>query len=1344
MYESFEEQSDEELNLASPDGWLRLAIETDVYQRDAASIAVCGVSDELAVVMAACFTALKLIVLPGREELRYEDVGLLVPPGSNGDRCRAEIMRLIPEVVERSGGRELAESILPLVCRVRSLVSLAAPDLVRVIEELPDDSAWILIFPELYRDPELDLLPTGATESFSEISARQLNALIAKLAPVALRKRLLLVFAVDRTRVLVDAIQEPESIGIISFSTSEQAAVILTHAEVAKFHEKFREGGWSAVQSDPEFDPSSELFLARALVEDFQNGADGFLVWQVLEPFISRAANFTSSTRLGFANAALSSGHEDTAVILLAGAVAAGIVALEELFGAAKLAYDLSQPRLLQQIATSMQRAFPDSLQTKYTVLWMLFERREFGGALKLFEQLGDPVGVAQCQAYLGEPMDPEPYLAEMEKEGRLEEGLINCAEEALHRGDYLQSLELATRVPAEHQIFPHAIRMRAKALRRGLTAKREGEDATTEPIEPASAWLPPQPVEKLQTSEEFAHVVAHLVEIMRVAARNPITPELRVPVERLLENQLEEPLVIGHLSSILLGLATEQEEMDEKVIEKNIARLRALDRSKGLQPEDQPREFQEEFFALLQASPGNQIRLGEGILGEKFKAAVGPNLIDFLANFTLGTIEQEKDLEASTWLMHLVCLCCKADGDSVTDLVLIHSVIDRFVTFGAAQDARNLAETALRELPPLQPEHLEWRISQSWSAMAEACLRSGNPTAALRYLCFSYLASDDISPSVELQRRRLRIAARIFRDLRAYPLSVGFIGLERHLLEKAGALDAERVSLEVLEMQLRLKLGASKSDLVAMFKRSQELAAHETASERFPLLTVQASIIFQLGPEKCPADLVESFKAEMADLSANLTRLISLTTHAVPTVDEVSGLLVTLPDAQDHHYLSYQMANALPAFVRALRHAVSAGDQELFLMTAGLFAQPALSVKASSGSGEVLDSDGISILKTTTVEGMEAGKLVYIPRYSFAPLADISLLGLQAAACEGEEILVLACEPGAPPDVLVVSRDQAVGPLPVGSWSVGAFARWRATFIDKLRWRKPANYLFGLDALEPPVQEVRNEFVGLELGRTSLPQYLTIVPPGHLFGFAWQLSAHDGGFLCEATKVAIAPSASWLVAARTKKWAGSPSRKAWLGSRNTPDSTLLALKQKVDDELERRNFSIVEGAAPSGFEGCEIVFIAAHGGTGKADYFRSASDLISHYSPTEMAYMLRNCGCVILAVCSGGRSDSQTGSNETLGLVSSLLREGVRCIVAPPWPLDIEVVQYWLPAFLAAMDEGECVGYAAEIARTEVRKQLDHPCAWGQLHVYGDQCFRLARKATETGETSIARRSTH
>jgi hypothetical protein len=45
-------------------------------------------------------------------------------------------------------------------------------------------------------------------------------------------------------------------------------------------------------------------------------------------------------------------------------------------------------------------------------------------------------------------------------------------------------------------------------------------------------------------------------------------------------------------------------------------------------------------------------------------------------------------------------------------------------------------------------------------------------------------------------------------------------------------------------------------------------------------------------------------------------------------------------------------------------------------------------------------------------------------------------------------------------------------------------------------------------------------------------------------------------------------------------------------------------------------------------------------------------------------------------------------------------------------------------------MEDGKTVGEAAVAACNAVRNELDHPCAWGQLHVYGDQQFELTTES--------------
>jgi CHAT domain-containing protein len=139
-----------------------------------------------------------------------------------------------------------------------------------------------------------------------------------------------------------------------------------------------------------------------------------------------------------------------------------------------------------------------------------------------------------------------------------------------------------------------------------------------------------------------------------------------------------------------------------------------------------------------------------------------------------------------------------------------------------------------------------------------------------------------------------------------------------------------------------------------------------------------------------------------------------------------------------------------------------------------------------------------------------------------------------------------------------------------------------------------------------------------------------------------------------------------------------------------------------------------------------KMVVISSHGGVGFLDYFRTITDQTHSYSSQEFANRLDGCGCVVLFVCSAGRSDPQFNSSETLGLVSALLSQNVRCVVASAWPLEVHIPEKWLPVFLESLSTGSNVADAVFKASKMVRSDLDHPGAWAALQVYGDPAFTV------------------
>ena len=100
--------------------------------------------------------------------------------------------------------------------------------------------------------------------------------------------------------------------------------------------------------------------------------------------------------------------------------------------------------------------------------------------------------------------------------------------------------------------------------------------------------------------------------------------------------------------------------------------------------------------------------------------------------------------------------------------------------------------------------------------------------------------------------------------------------------------------------------------------------------------------------------------------------------------------------------------------------------------------------------------------------------------------------------------------------------------------------------------------------------------FSRLSLGIGNLPSSVTIIPAARLFGFTWQLSLQDEKFLIESSRVAIAPSATWLIASRSNLWKGRAQRRSWIGSAASPDwrrSTRVAI-------LERKLITLALGGS--------------------------------------------------------------------------------------------------------------------------------------------------------------------
>lgn len=1295
-----EEDEAQSVNLLTPEGWVDFDRKAGFFG-DSSGIAVV-LSDEGAIprLAASCFALLKNCEIAGNR--RFEGGVLLLPPGGGGEVTWAKTMKEVRALVVENGSPELYAAMVPLLYEARTLTSFDSRSLIEVIRDLPCDSFVIVIDAERYRFsglPELEVAARNAA-SIKEISRLQITRLLVELESVVTPDDKFVIAIADAAHTDKPDLDDFSHPNFAIVETGMNAAPQSQEDVATALLEIFRVDFWTGVQRSSLYDPDDRFDLAWEFCEQLKSEGDFSAAWEALKVTLDQVDEYTANHRIAAADVAYRAGQNVKTAELLRQVTCNDLATREELEVGLHLAHALNDESSLDKFSSALTSRFPDSNPAKRAEYLRTFGSRDFEGAGKIAEDSGFILDAAQCKAFAGKTVEPDEYLVLAAEEGVADQAHLSSSEESLYRGHYRQACELASKIPSESSFYIRGIEARFQALRGVL---HEGVT-------------------------EFGK--DELRRLMKVTATNPKVIRFRGLLENLLVSDLEEPYSRALLCSVISELIQEKSEMTEASIEeaKELSENRNFEN--GVQSDDDYRSFIEGYTLEFQNSITEAVVAWESKPGPTLKAEASPTLARYLCR----VLDEEELANWDDSMMALLLLhqTCQILEDPNSDFYGLLGVIPRQIARGRSQESRNLAETALQFWQHPNDLHRSWRLSLSWLAFFEACFRSGNRFDGAMFLCLAFLAHEAPCFDNELLRRFYRGAARVYRDFGASEAMMVCVEKERELLNKSGTFaksDFTSLDVFVAQSSLRDAFGTGEDALLQLLEESENLLDQEVPSEELTLLAIQANILGHLPEDRIPEDALEKFHGRVAAhpgaIADNLVRVVS----GPKTAEEIAQIISSIPNAQDRTYLSYQTELVLPALSKGLQTARRAGDIEMFLKASSMFTQPSLNFwlrkDRQDSDEEGKEGEHGSIFGSNSLQGFQSGEVEEIPVVSYRALADIHLAQVQEILTSGETLKVLACEPSQIPLAIEIYEGGNCGPSEIESWTTEAFKAWRSDFKDRLIWSEPKGYIPGIDSIDPPEHEIRDFFSDLHLELQTPAEKLTLIPPSHLFGFTWQLAISGDGFLVEKTSLAIAPSVGWLIGARNTPWVGDRSRKAWMGSNRSSDPTLERLGRLVGANLLGNGFEVSDDDAPFSFQGSEIAFIGAHGGTGFGDYFRRISDGVTHFSATEISNYLAGCGCVILAVCSGGRADSQANTEETLGLVSSLLRVGVRCVVGAPWPLDPELVAHWLPVFLEKMDEGASVGEANHAAQTAVKVAFDHPCAWGQMHLYGDQDFR-------------------
>ncbi|MDW6005348.1 hypothetical protein [Vibrio mangrovi] len=182
--------------------------------------------------------------------------------------------------------------------------------------------------------------------------------------------------------------------------------------------------------------------------------------------------------------------------------------------------------------------------------------------------------------------------------------------------------------------------------------------------------------------------------------------------------------------------------------------------------------------------------------------------------------------------------------------------------------------------------------------------------------------------------------------------------------------------------------------------------------------------------------------------------------------------------------------------------------------------------------------------------------------------------------------------------------------------------------------------------------------------------------------------------FLGQKTSCCYVPSISWLKQLTERNKVKRNKRSAWISISQDSLGTLEIAHSRLTPVFEEYQFEVsTESKIPFHCSNSQLAVITAHGGIASDNgYFKKIADEQEFYfSPATLASSIKNCGVIVLFVCSGGKLDQSPYSETTFGLPKLLLENSCETVIASPWPLDSFFIHRWLEAFINEWDSGSC-----------------------------------------------------
>jgi hypothetical protein len=1208
----------------------------------------------------------------------------------------------------------------------RELISMEGPELIKAIQHVPDGTAVAASCAHLYRFDDIEEEVFGSITAWSGIQYRwgtkerryfpHMIRIVRDSLALAKRKGLFVTLFWEEygpaMNDLPEGLRNDDDLVVLAAPVPKDLAI---NKIIPSLLDKIRTVGIDPALSelsDAVPDPKKHAQIASHLL--MANGEFG-AAWDILRPYLDELRNSDGTSALAIAQVAFAAGKLPESGAFLNITIKKGLDSIEDLNSIYQLAKRLRLSGVQEAIFERIKSEYPNHRITLSYCYENSFQKRDFASACDIAKRLGNSFDVYLCAALSKPKLDIDGLVKYASGVGRIDEARFTAALEAERRSEYPVARELASMVAIDSPFISGVMLIRTRILTKKLLGS---DDLMDDDI------------------EELKHLLFYV-------ATHPADLDVRFLIDELFESDLEEPASKLILVKILVESLHSSFEKNVSAPIPETSRTDSVDSSLW---EHEGRAFFRDFLESLPPNRGKMV--GHGELPQHLAHRVSEGLLRsllLLIQYGNRVVKDDSDLNFIRLLLHVVILISQKLNDASSDLMALRSSIAAMINAGFHQPARDLVETCLLTIPQKQPNQFIWRISQVWVSYSDACHRSGNIMTSLRYLCLSFIACKEPAINYDLLASTYRIAARLFGDLHLREYATDALEAEREIRIRLGTdkhflpeIDAVALSIQVSN----LGWDNPVETFIDLFAKADQLIKENQPEEMAPLLTIQASLyrMIKIKGANVSDELRKEFDGNLNKLPSWQKSLVDALLVTDPSRQNLIDAAANASKALNWGDLASQITHITILAHNAVRSAFEHNDINLFIVASAFLCQPILSLKSAEADETNSWLDSLCVQKwwfhllakgdptaEALVEGHKVLTEISPPSLkSITGVGNVSLDQIVGILGADEAMMILTQDDqGVLYRAMIYSDGSFVmDRLDPNIWSGRKWQDWRRSFPRSYgRWNPPAN---PWDREQPSKRDVRESVAGLSLWPFKAPANLTIVADAKLFGFPFGLTLKNGDFLGEDLRISVAPSIPWLISARSRRWTGELVKKAWLGWPTPEIDVLHILRTRLRPILVTNEVEVVESISPTGLKHKALVLIASHGGVGLFDHFRTVSDKASVYSANEFASYFEDCGCVVLFVCNAGRTDTQTRSAETRGLVVDLLRNGVRCVIAPPWPLHIDVATLWLPAFFSCVGSGESAGYAVYTASREVCKTYDNPCAWGSLQIYGDTTFVL------------------